>query len=128
MLVFADTQDSCLGYNEHADLCRVTRSLFFFMNKMYPSNYFSFSNEVDAIPDFFFCTSDNKRESLKATHAHDQKTRAKNSAIANVFLENLPKAIHETYEPIHMKSLNTVFLHMFNWFIVKYGKTATKDC
>jgi hypothetical protein len=27
-----------------------------------------------------------------------------------------------------MKNPNTVFLHMFEWFIKKYGKTMTKDC
>jgi hypothetical protein len=26
-----------------------------------------------------------------------------------------------------MKQPNTVFLHMFDWFIGKYGKTTTKD-
>ena len=43
------------------------------------------------------------------------------------FLANLPKAIRETYEPICMKQPNTVFLHMFDWFIMKYGKTTTED-
>ncbi len=51
-----------------------------------------------------------------------------NSALADVFLTNLPKAIHETNKPIRMKNPNTVFLHMFEWFIKKYGKTTTKDC
>jgi hypothetical protein len=27
-----------------------------------------------------------------------------------------------------MKQPNTVFLHMFNWFITKYGRTTSKDC
>ncbi len=26
-----------------------------------------------------------------------------------------------------MKQPNTVFLHMFDWFITKYGRTTTKD-
>ena len=43
-------------------------------------------------------------------------------------LPNLSKAIRETYKPIHMKQPNTVFLHMFDWFITKYGKTTTEDC
>ena len=47
--------------------------------------------------------------------------------LSDVFLMNLPKAICETYEPIRMKQPNTVFLHMFDWFITKYGKTTTKD-
>jgi hypothetical protein len=51
-----------------------------------------------------------------------------NAALSDVFLANLPKAIHETYEPICMKQPNTVFLHMFDWFITKYGHTTTKNC
>ncbi len=27
-----------------------------------------------------------------------------------------------------MKQQNTVFLHVFDWFITKYGHTTTKDC
>ena len=50
-----------------------------------------------------------------------------NAALSDVFLANLPKAICETYEPIRMKQPNTVFLHMFDWLITKYGKTTTKD-
>ena len=50
-----------------------------------------------------------------------------NAALSDVFLATLPKAIHEMYEPICMKQLNTVFLHMFDWFIMKYGKTTTED-
>jgi hypothetical protein len=50
-------------------------------------------------------------------------------ALSNVFLVNLvSKAICETYEPICMKQPDTVFLHMFDWFITKYGLTTTKDC
>jgi hypothetical protein len=78
------------------------------------------------------CTSDNEHESLKATHAGDHKTRADivttNAALSNIFLANLPKASCETYKPIRMKQPNTVFFHMFHWFITKYGHTTTKDC
>jgi hypothetical protein len=94
--------------------------------------FFPFPKEVDAIPDFSTCTSDNKRKSLKATHALNQKTRADiitmNATLADVFLANLPKAICKTYKLIRMKNPNTVFLHMFEWFIKKYGKTTTEDC
>ena len=51
-----------------------------------------------------------------------------NAALSGIFLANLPKAIHQTYEPICMKQPNTVFLKMFNWFMEKYGKTTTEDC
>jgi hypothetical protein len=94
------------------DLCS------YFISKAYPSSYFLFPKEVDDIPDFSACTSDNKRKSLKATHACDQKTRADivtiNLALFDVFLANLPKAICKTYKLIHMKQPNTVFLHMFH--------------
>jgi hypothetical protein len=51
-----------------------------------------------------------------------------NAALSNVFLANLPKVICETYELIRTKQPNIVFLHMFDWFITKYGRTTTKDC
>jgi hypothetical protein len=51
-----------------------------------------------------------------------------NAALSNVFLANLPKAIRETCEPICIKQPNTVFLHIFDWFINKCGKTMTNDC
>jgi len=35
--------------------------------------------------------------------------------------------INKTYEPICMKQPNTVFLHMFDWFITKYDKISTED-
>ncbi len=103
----------------------------FFTNEAYPTDYFPFPDEVDSIPDFLACNSDNERETLKATNACDRKTRADivtmNATLSDVFLTNLPKPIRETYEPIHMKQPNTVFLHMFDWFITNYGKTTTED-
>ncbi len=106
-------------------------SILFFTTEAYPSNFFPFPNEVDAVPDFSTCNSDNERETLKATNARDRKTRADivtmNAALSDVFLANLPKEICETYKPIRMKQPNTVFLHMFDWFITKYGKTTTED-
>jgi hypothetical protein len=113
--------------------CAVSPGLYsFFTQEAYPADYFPFPNEVDAVPDFLACNSDNESKTLKATNACGRKTRADivtmNAAVSDVFLANLPKAIRETYEPIRMKQLNTVFLHMFDWFITKYGKTTTKDC
>jgi hypothetical protein len=105
----------------------------FFTNEAYPTSYFLFPVEVDAVPNFATRQTDNKRETLKATHAYNHKTRSDivtmtmNAALSDIFLANLPRAIRETYEPICMKEPNTVFLHMFDWFIAKYGKTITKD-
>jgi hypothetical protein len=112
--------------------CAASPGLYsFFTTEAYPKTFFPFPDEVDAVPDFSTCNSDNKRETLKATNARNRKTRADivtmNAALSDVFLTNLPKAICETYEPICMKQPNTVFLHMFDWFITKYGKTTTED-
>jgi hypothetical protein len=46
----------------------------YFNNETYPSSYFPFPKEVDDVPDFSVCTSNNERKSLKATHARNQKT------------------------------------------------------
>ncbi len=113
--------------------CSASPGLYsFFTTKAYPASFFLFPVEVDAIPNFSACTTDNERETLKATNARDRKMRTDivtmNAALSDVFLANLPKAIRKTYEPICMKQPNTVFLHMFDWFITKYGKTMAKDC
>jgi hypothetical protein len=113
--------------------CAVSHDLYsFFTNETYPIDDFPFPDEVDSIPNFSACNSDNEHKTLKATNARNQKTRAHivtmNTALSNVFLASLPKAICETYEPLRMKQPNTVFLHMFDWFIKKYGKTTTEDC
>jgi hypothetical protein len=130
--MFADSENSCFRQNEHVVLCSVTRSLFFFFTtKAYPASFFPFPVEVDAIPDFSACATDNERETLKAINARDRKMRADivtmNAALSDIFLANLPKAICKMYEPICMKQPNMVFLHMFDWFITKYGKTMAKD-
>ncbi len=129
--MFADTEDTCLRHNEHVVLFASPGINSFFTTVAYPSTFFPFPPEVDAVPDFSTCNSDNERETLKATNARDQKTRADivtmNAALSDVFLANLPKAIRQTYEPIRLEQPYTVFLHMFKWFIEKYGKTTTKD-
>jgi hypothetical protein len=45
----------------------------YFTKEAYPSSYFPFPKGVDDILDFSMCTSNNERESLKTTHARDQK-------------------------------------------------------
>jgi hypothetical protein len=90
----------------------------FFTTKAYPTSYFPFPTDVDAVPNFATCQTDNKFETLKATHFCKPKTRSDiilmNAALSDVFLANLPKAIRKMYKRIHMKEPNTVFLHMFD--------------
>ena len=50
-----------------------------------------------------------------------------NAALADVFLTSLPKSIRDGYDPIRMASPNTVFLHMFDWFIKKYRTTTAEE-
>jgi hypothetical protein len=112
--------------------CAAAPDLYaFFTKEAYPTLFFPFPMEVEEVPDFRSCTDDNQRETLKATHALAKKTRADivtmNSALADVFLSNLPKSIRDGYDPIRMGSPNTVFLHMFDWFIKKYGITTAEE-
>ncbi len=102
--------------------CAAASDLYaFFMKEAYPKEFFPFSKEVEEVPDFKNCTDDNQRETLKLTHALAKKTRAyivaMNATLSDVFHANLPKSIHDGYNPICMGLPNTVFLHMFDWFI-----------
>jgi hypothetical protein len=106
--------------------CAAATDLYaFFTKEAYPKEFFPFPKEVEEVPDFKNCTDDNQREMLKSMHALVKKTRADivtmNADLSDVFLANLPKLIRDGYNPIRMGSPNTVFLHMFDWFIKKYG-------
>jgi hypothetical protein len=81
--------------------CAASPGLYsFFTNKVYPTGYFPLPNEVDAVPNFATCQTDNKSDTLKATHAHNLQTRSDivimNTALLEFFLANLPKAICAT--------------------------------
>jgi hypothetical protein len=108
--------------------CAAAPDLYaFFTKEAYPKEFFPFPKEVEGVPDFKNCTDDNQRETLKLMHALAKKTRADivimNASLLDVFLDNLPKLICNGYNPIRMGLPNTVFLHMFDWFIKKYGVT-----
>jgi hypothetical protein len=128
----SQTQKTPVSATMNMLFCAASPDLYsFFAIDAYPTDYVPFPDEVDSVPDFSACNSDNGRETLTASNARDPKTRADivtmNAALSVVFLANLTKAIRERYQPIRMKQPNTVFLHMFNWLITKYGKTMTKD-
>ncbi len=112
--------------------CAAALDLYaFFTKEAYPKTFFPFPKEVENVPDFNNCTDNNQRETLKLTHTFSKKTRADivtmNAALSDVFLANLPKLICDSYDPICMGLPNTVFLHMFDWFIKKYGVTTAKE-
>ena len=69
--------------------CAASPGLYsFFTNDAYPTDYFPFPDEVDSVPDFSACNSDNERETLQATNARNQKARADiitmNAALSDV--------------------------------------------
>jgi hypothetical protein len=67
--MFSNSENYCFHQNEHVVLCSITNSYSFFTTEAYPVSFFPFPIEVDTIPDFSACTTDIKREILKATNA-----------------------------------------------------------
>jgi hypothetical protein len=54
--------------------CAASPGLYsFFTTKAYPASFFLFPPEVDAVPNFSTCTSDNECKTLKAMNAHNKK-------------------------------------------------------
>jgi hypothetical protein len=122
MCHYAQTHKTPASTRMNMLFCTASPGLYsFFTTETYPASFFLFLTEVDAVPDFSGCTTDKKRETLKSTHALARKMHADivtmNAALSDVFLSQLPKLIRP----------NTVFLHMFDWFIGKYGKMTIKD-
>jgi hypothetical protein len=112
--------------------CAAAPDLYaFFMNEAYLKEFFPIPKEVEEVPDSKNCTDDNQHETLKSTHALAKKTRVDIvtmiTALLDVFVANLPKSICDGYNPIHMGSPNTVFLHIFDWFIKKYAITTVEE-
>jgi hypothetical protein len=112
--------------------CAAAPDLYaFFTKEAYPKEFFPFPKEVEEVPDFENCTDNNQHETLRLMHALAKKTRADiitmNAALLDVFLSNLPKLIHDGYDLICMGLPNTVFLHMFDWFIKKYGIATAEE-
>jgi hypothetical protein len=129
----AQTHETPASKDMNVLFCAAVPDLYaFFIKEAYPSTtFFPFPKEVEEVPDFNNCMDDNQQETLKSTHALAKKTRADivtmNVALSDMFLANLPKLICDGYDPIHMGLPNTVFLHMFDWFIKQYGVTTAKE-
>ncbi len=112
--------------------CAAAPDLYaFFTKEAYPTTFFPFLKEVEEVPDFNNCTDDSQHETLKSTHALAKKTRpdivTMNANLSDVFLAYLPKLICDGYNPISMEFPNTVFLHLFDWFLKKYGITTAEE-
>jgi hypothetical protein len=132
MCLCAQTHKTPTSKDMNMLFCATVPDLYaFFTKEAYPKEFFPFPKEVEEVPDFKNCMDDNQRETLKSTHALAKKTRADivtmNTTLSDVFLANLPKLICNGYNPIPVGLSNTVFLHMFDWFIKKYGVTMAEE-
>ena len=68
----SQTQKTPVSAKMNMLFCAASPGLYsFFTNETYPKKYFPFPAEVDSIPDFSACNSDNEHETLKATNARD---------------------------------------------------------
>ncbi len=75
------TQKTSASARMNMLFCAASPGLYsFFTTKAYPANFFPFPVEIDAIPDFSACTTDNKCETLKATNTCDRKMGTMNAA------------------------------------------------
>jgi hypothetical protein len=99
--------------------------------EVYPSNDYPFPADVDEVPDFRECATDNDRAAAKITHPIPLKTRNDvvnmNIALINTLLCLIPSAFKLLYKQERMMDLNAVFRQCFNWFGAKYGRTSAKD-
>jgi hypothetical protein len=128
----AQTHKTPMSKDMNMLFCATAPDLYaFFTKEAYPKEFFPFPKEVEEVPDFKNCTDNNQHEALKSMHALAKKTRGNivtmNAALLDIFLANLPKLIHDSYNPICMGLPNTVFLHMFDCFIKKYGITTAEE-
>ena len=97
----------------------------------YPTNDYPFPPDVDEVPDFRACNTDNDRAAAKITHAILLKTRNDvvnmNAALIDTLLSLIPSAFKLLYEQERMMDPNAVFRQCFNWFVAKYGRTSAED-
>ncbi len=100
----SQTQKTPASIRMNMLFCAASPGLYsFFTTKIYPASFFPFPVEVDAIPDYSACTTDNERETLKATNPHDRKTRADivtmNAALSDVSLQISQKRFARCMSP-----------------------------
>ncbi len=73
----------------------------FLTAEAYPAACVPFPPIVPDVTDYTACTNNNKRATVKATHAIDKKTRADivtmNTALANVFLKALSSQVRTSF-------------------------------
>ena len=83
-------------------------------------------------PDYTGCTNTNNQANIKVTHGMALKQRNDvvnmNTALIDAFLDLVPVAFIQSNKQIWMENPNSsVFREMFDWFVMKYSRTSTKD-
>ena len=105
--------------------------LHYSAGEAYPVGSYPFPTDVDEVPDFSACTTDNDRAGAKITHAILLKmcndVVNMNAALINTLLSLIPSAFKLLYELERMMDPNAVFRQCFNWFVAKYGRTSAED-
>ena len=105
--------------------------LHYSAGEAYPDDSYPFPDDVDEVPDFSGCTTDNDRAGAKISHAILLKTRNDvvnmNAALIDTLLGLIPSAFKILYEQERMMDPNAVFRQCFNWFVAKYGRTSAED-
>jgi hypothetical protein len=105
--------------------------LHYSAGEAYPNASYPFPADVDEVPDFSACTTDNDRAAAKISHAILLKTRNDvvnmNAALIDTLLGLIPPAFKILYEQERMMDPNAVFRQCFNWFVAKYGRTSAED-
>jgi hypothetical protein len=90
----AQMQRSAASATMNLLFCAAPPDMYAFLTaKAYPATFALFLPIVPDVPNYTACTNDNKRTTVKATHAIDKKTRedivTMNTALADIFLEAL---------------------------------------
>jgi len=103
----------------------------YYAGKAYPYNDHPFPVDVDEVPDFSACNSNNKHATAKIMHAILLKTHNDivnmNATLIDNLLSLIPMAFKLLYEQQRMMDPNAVFRQCFNWFVNKYRCTSIKD-
>jgi hypothetical protein len=99
--------------------------------EVYPVGSYPFPTDVDEVPNFSACTTDNNRAGAKIMHAFLLKTHNNvvnmNAALIDTLLGLILSAFKILYEQERMMNPNAVFRQSFNWFVAKYGRTSADD-
>jgi hypothetical protein len=126
------TQRSPASATMNLLFCTAPPGVYAFLTaEAHPATFAPFPPIVQDVPVYTACTNDNKRATVKATHAINKKTQADivtmNIALADIFLEALSLQVRTSFLQWGLHELNIIFVDMFVWFVDYYRKTMAED-